>query len=279
MYLDPLWCGAVIETVEQNEDRRLADYRDVKDPAWLRERGLFLAEGRVCVRALLDAPDFAVRSILATDAALDSLGDVLDAAPAVPIYRVPRSVMDAVSGVRFHQGCVAAGERRVVRPVAELLGTPDSDGLVVALEQVSDPDNVGSIFRSALAFGVRALLLTPGSANPLYRKAIRTSMGASLKIPFVELADWPADLEQLSKAGYALYALTPDLDAADIASVVRPRRLALALGTEGFGLSADVMECADQKVRIPMHERADSLNVATAAAIALHQFSTLAGES
>jgi tRNA G18 (ribose-2'-O)-methylase SpoU len=269
----------MIEPVDHSDDPRLADYRDVKDPAWLRERGLFLAEGRVCVRALLHAPDFTVRSILATDAALESLTDALDPAPSVPIYRVPRSVMDAVSGVRFHQGCVAAGERRVVRPVAELLGTPDGDGLVVVLEQVSDPDNVGSIFRSALAFGVRALLLTPGTANPLYRKAIRTSMGATLQIPFAELADWPADLEQISKSDYALYALTPDAAAADIVSVPRPRRLALALGTEGFGLSANVMECAEQSVRIPMHEGANSLNVATAAAIALHQFSTLAGES
>jgi len=263
---------AMIESVEHSDDPRLADYRDVKDPAWLRERGLFLAEGRVCVRALLQAPDFSVRSILATDAALDALGAALD----VPVFRVSRSVMDAVSGVRFHQGCVAAGERRVPRPPAELL---DGDGLVVVLEQVSDPDNVGSIFRSALTFGVRAVFLTPGTANPLYRKAIRTSMGASLQIPFAELADWPKDLEQISKAGYVLYALTPDTTAVDIASVPRPRRLALALGTEGFGLSPDVMECAEQKLCIPMHPRADSLNVATAAAIALHQFSTLSGES
>lgn len=261
--------------IDRADDARLADYVDVVDARWLRERRLFLAEGRKTVRALIEAPDYAVRSVLATETALEGLGDLVhQLGDSTPVYCASREVIAQTSGVRFHQGCVAAGERARVPTLEALLGAAPSDARVLVLEQVTDPDNVGGIFRSALAFGISAVLLSPGCAPPLYRKAVRTSLGAVLALPFCELVDWPADLDRLRDADFRLLALTPAADAADLDAFGReravPERLALVLGTEGEGLSGAVLARADAAVRIPMDARADSLNVATAAAIAMH---------
>ena len=264
------------ERIRHGDDPRLDPYRGVLDPLWLRERGLFLAEGRQLVRALIRAPGFRVHSLLATDTALESLEPELSELPAeTPVYRAAREVMTSVSGVRFHQGCVAAGERRCEPSVAELLAACGAAGVVVVLERVTDPDNVGSIFRSAGAFGIDAVLLSPGCASPLYRKSVRTSMGATLRIPFTELPSWPQGLGELRDAGFALLGLTPDDTALDIAryAVERamPTRAALLAGTEGSGLSEEVRALVDERVRIPMAAGVDSLNVATALAIAMHR--------
>lgn len=267
-----------LEAVADPGDPRLDDYRDVKDPRWLRQRGIFLAEGRKLVRVLLGAPGFRTRSLLATDAALESLEDALGPlAGETSVYRVSAPVMERVSGVRFHQGCVAVGERVAEPAAAELLGQLcEGRRCAVVLEDVSDPDNVGSIFRSALAFGVDAVFLGPRCAHPLYRKAIRTSMGATLQVPFSALLPWPAELERLRRAGWVLAGLTPDPEADEITRLASgadvPERVALVLGSEGFGLTPGALAQVDHRVRVPMHARADSLNVATAAAIALHRF-------
>lgn len=262
------------ERIEKEDDPRLEPFRDVRDPEWLRARGLFLAEGRKLVDLLARAPGFRTHAVLATPQALAALREPLALLPGdVPVYEVTPALLREVAGVRFHQGCVAAGLRLHAPAAAELI---DGDARrVVVLERLSDPDNVGSIFRSALAFGVDALLLSPGCASPLYRKALRTSMGASLRIPFAQLDPWPEGLEQLHRAGFELLALSPDPAAPDLdalwAETAPPERVALLLGSEGEGLSTAAAAGASRTVRIAMDPRADSLNVATAAAIALHR--------
>jgi tRNA G18 (ribose-2'-O)-methylase SpoU len=143
----------------------------------------------------------------------------------------------------------------------------------VVLEQVSNADNVGGIFRNAAAFGVDAVLLGPSCTDPLYRKAIRTSMGAALKIPFALMEDWPADLHRLKAQGSRLMALTPALDAQPLDASSVASRTALLVGHEGDGLSDQALGAADVAARIPMAAGVDSLNVATATAIALYALS------
>ena len=153
---------------------------------------------------------------------------------------------------------------------------PAGPRTLLALEGVTDPDNVGAIFRNAAAFGVAGVLLSSHCADPLYRKAIRVSMGATLSLPFAQVPDWAVTLAALRHAGYRLVALCPGADAEDIVEVAgrapRRPRLALLLGAEGEGLSEATRAAADVEVRIPMAAGVDSLNVAAACGIALHRF-------
>ncbi len=263
-----------LERVADAADPRLADYRGVRDPEWLRLRGVFLAEGRGVVRILLAERDFRVRSIVVTEAALAAVGDALEARDdATPVYLVTNEVLLVTSGVRFHQGCVAVGERVRAPEVEEVL--QGAGRVAVALENVVNPDNVGGIFRNACALGAGGVLLTPRCASPLYRKSIRTSLGATLRIPFATLGRWPEDLSHARAAGFTSLALTPDPGARPItelgSKVPIPARALLLVGNEGEGLTPGALAAADVRVRIPMIGGADSINVATAAAIALQR--------
>jgi tRNA G18 (ribose-2'-O)-methylase SpoU len=169
-------------------------------------------------------------------------------------------------GFDFHRGCLAAGDRPGDIPLESLLAAR----VLVVLERVTNPDNVGAVFRSALAFGAGGVVLSRGSADPLYRKAIRVSMGATLRVPFARLEEWPTPLARLGAAGFTIVALTPAA-VLDIAELGRPERVALLLGAEGDGLGAAARACADVEVAIRMAPGANSLNVATAAAIGLHR--------
>jgi tRNA G18 (ribose-2'-O)-methylase SpoU len=259
--------GMPAEPIESLEDPRVADYRNLPDPVLRRDRGIFVAEGRLIVRRLL-ASRFPVRSVLATPAALDGLRDVL--AEGVPVYVARAEVLRGIVGVSFHRGCLAAGERVPEPALQGLLDHGRPRRLLLVLEGISNPDNVGGVFRNALAFGVEGVLLAPGCGDPLYRKAIRVAMGGSLLVPFAALSDWPADLGRIRAAGFTLAALTPDA-ALDIATWEPPARLALLLGAEGNGLGAATRAAADVALRIAMAPGADALNVATAAGIALHR--------
>jgi tRNA G18 (ribose-2'-O)-methylase SpoU len=262
-------------TIEDPEDPRLADYREIRDAERRRRDGTFIAEGRQVVRRLLSAGRYRVRSALVTSPALHALGEVL-AEAGVPTYLVRQDIVEAVVGMEFHHGCLAAGERGAEPTAEALIAETRSDRLVV-LEGLGDASNVGALFRNALAFGVGAVFLAPGTADPLYRKAIRVSSGATVALPFARLADWPRDLARLRDAGYTVLALTPRAEAVDIGELgdrrPLPARLALLLGTEGRGLSADALAAADLQVRIPMAPEMDSLNVAAAGAVALHWLS------
>jgi tRNA G18 (ribose-2'-O)-methylase SpoU len=254
------------------DDPRLADYRNIPDSKLLASRGVFIAEGRLVVRRLPDRSRFTTRSLLVTPTAHAALADIEPRLRALPVYVVEQEVLNGVAGFNVHRGCLAVGERGVAANWRDTIG---ATRLTLVIERVGDADNVGAIFRNAAAFDAGAVLIGPGCADPLYRKAIRTSMGATLQVPFAALADWPADLNGLQAAGFTLAALTPDPGAEAIgrwARALTPHgRVALLVGHEGAGLSDSALDAADARVRIPMRGGTDSLNVATATAIALYE--------
>ena len=259
--------------IEDGRDARLADYAGVAAPALLRQRGLLIAEGRFVVRRLLDSTRIRVRSLLLNDAALSGLSDILERAdPGVDVYVASPDVITAATGFNMHRGCLAVAERPAELSMADVLATSQ---FVAVLERVVDPDNVGSVFRSGEAFGVDAVLLSPGCSDPFYRKAIRTSSGAALVVPFAAAEPWPDALDRLRANGFVIAAMTPDDAATDIGEFVGTAaargRIAVLLGTEGQGLTAEALARADVRLRIPMTGAIDSLNIATATGIALHR--------
>jgi tRNA G18 (ribose-2'-O)-methylase SpoU len=259
--------------IEDGGDPRLADYAGVREPALLRQRGLLIAEGRFVVRRLLDSARISVRSLLVNDAALKALADLPEgAAMSGDVYVASPDVITAATGFTMHRGCLALAERPAGLTVDSVLAP---SRLVVVLERVVDADNVGSVFRSAEAFGVDAVLLSPGCCDPFYRKAIRTSSGAALVVPFAAAVPWPGALDRLRALGFVIAATTPDDGAVDIGAFVGTidarGRVAVLLGTEGHGLTAEALARADVSLRIPMSGALDSLNIATAAGIVLHR--------
>jgi tRNA G18 (ribose-2'-O)-methylase SpoU len=257
----------VVIHVASLSDPRIEDYRNVPDPELLRSRGIFIAEGRHVVRRLLTESRFTTRSILLTPSAQESLSDLLSRYEGIPTFVVTQDAMNAITGFNIHRGCLAIGERLPLPSWEWLAG---GARLLVVLEHVSNADNVGAIFRNAAAFGVDAVLLGPSCADPLYRKAIRTSMGAALRLPFARMEDWPGALHRLRAQGVRLIALTPSADARALEAGRQPIRTAVLVGHEGQGLSDAALSAADVRVRIPMAAGVDSLNVATATAIALY---------
>jgi len=265
-----------VERVSDLSDPRLAEYRHVPDPELLRRGAIFVAEGRLVVRALLADSPFVTRSLLVTETAFDALHDVLEPRlAALAVYVVDQGTIQRLTGFNIHRGCLAIGERPAPVLLKDALGCAPRAPLVV-LEQVVNADNVGGIFRNAAAFGAAAVVLGPNCCDPLYRKAIRTSMGAVLRVPFVQAGEWPDALAHLREAGFGIVALTPRPDAMSIEEFVGrgeagSRPVALLAGSEGPGLSPEALAAADVTVRIPMATGVDSLNVATSVAIALHR--------
>lgn len=258
------------------EDPRLADYRGVSDPELSARSGVFVAEGRLVVRRLLTESSLAARSVLVTPAARDALRDVLAARPDLPVYVVPQALMNGITGFNIHRGCLAIGERPARAQWREVVASASKQeaATLVLLERVANADNVGSVFRNAAAFGASAVLLDAACTDPLYRKAIRTSMGASLLMPFARAEPFRHALDELRSQGLTLVAMTPAATAtplADCVAQVRNRPVAIVLGHEGEGLSAAALEACSVQARIPMAPGV-SLNVATAAAIALYEF-------
>lgn len=263
---------AQVVQITSIDDERIAQYRDVANPAAIARAGLFVAEGRLVVSRLLALDRFRTRSALVTQTAFDALfGTTPPPASRAAVYVVAQELMDAIVGFNIHRGCVALAER------PQGLGLPDlplaSLHRVLVLEGVNNPDNVGGIFRSACAFGVEAVVLGPACGDPLYRKAIRTSMAATLQVPFVRAEAWPGALETLRAHGLRVLALATGADARAIDEVASAGgRDALVVGNEGTGLSAAALAAADGRVRIPMAPGVDSLNVTVAASIAMHHF-------
>ncbi len=273
-----------VERVERAQDPRLAGYRWVAQPAELLRRGWFVAEGRLVVERLLAAERYEVESLLVTESALEALSPVLARHPlSSPLYVCPPQLFEQLTGHDFHRGCL--GLVRRPEPVAWVELAARARSLLV-LEGVANPDNVGGVFRNAAAFGVDAVLLDPRSADPLYRKAIRTSMGATLRVPFAVLGagglPWPECLAELSACGLELVALTPAAGARDLDEFALAHagsavgassgpRLALLLGAEGPGLSERALELSQHRVRIRIRPEVDSLNLAVACGIALQR--------
>ena len=271
--------------IEDATDGRLRDYRGASDPELARGAGLFVAEGRLVVRRLLLDSRFPTRSVLVTEPALAALADVVDARPALPVFLVPQTLMRGITGFNIHRGCLAIGERTATVRWQDVVGSfhpePAAEAgvrrqtLILVLEGVANADNVGGIFRSAAAFGASAVLLDPASTDPLYRKAIRTSMGAALKVPFARAEPLPDALDALRRSGVALIGMTPSPSAAplgEIVAAVTGRPAAIVLGHEGEGLTVRSLGACEFLAQIPISTAVDSLNVAAAGAIALYEF-------
>ena len=270
--------GEVPRTIELDSagDPRLADYTRLTD-AGLRthleaEHGLFIAEGtKVIARAV--AAGYPVRSLLLGKSRLADLSALAEAAGAAPVYVVPDEVAERLTGYQVHRGALASLGRK---PLPEVSVVTEGARRIVVLEDLVDHGNVGAIFRCAAALGVDAVVLSPRCADPLYRRSVKVSMGAVFAIPYARMTGWYDGLAELKSAGFRVLALTPDERATPVASALRDAgRVALLLGTEGDGLSAQWLHEADEPVRIPMNPAAraagvDSLNVVAAAAIACH---------
>src|SRR5438270_8368393 len=252
-------------------DPRVAAYRNMSDAERLRDQGLFVAESRAVVQRLLQDRRYRVRSLLVNDAAAAALAPaVTSRGDDLPMFVCETDDFRRLTGHALHRGCLALVERPVPIPFDDLLASART---VIVLEGITDPDNVGSIFRNAAALGSDAVVLSPTCRDSLYRKAIRTSMGAVLTVPFARAANWSDTLASLRTRRFTIVALTPRAPSETIAAFAarpRPERLALIVGTEGSGLSAAVESAADDRVRIPISEAVDSLNVGVAVGIALY---------
>jgi len=287
---------AQIVVVDDPDDLRLADYVRLTDvrlrTSMEAAHGLFMAEGEKVIRRAV-AAGYGVRSMLVTPDRMAELADVAQACGG-PVYVISHEVAERVTGYRVHRGALAAMNRRALPSVADVLAgrgydaaavdaaaqhrparAPGWPGRIVVLEDLVDHGNVGGVFRCAAALGVDAVILSPRCADPLYRRAIKVSMGSVFAIPYARMTDWRGGLAEIRAAGFAVLALTPDQSAVPLDDVPMAGRVALLLGTEGDGLSSRWLGEADQAVCIPMSAGAmalgvDSLNVVAAAAIACH---------
>lgn len=253
-------------------DPRVDDFRDLsradRRPDRPGGRGLVIAEGTVVVERMVGSR-FRPFALMGTASRLDRLAD-LPFDGDVPYYLVDAETFAAVVGFHLNRGVLAlAHQPDPLDPWA----LAESARTVAVLEGVNDHENLGALFRNAAGLGVDAVLLGPAVADPLYRRAVRVSMGHVLRVPYAQLPvdDWPGGLHRLRDLGFDVVALTPDDDALPIDTALRGRRVAVMLGAEGPGLSDAALAAATVRARIPMHRNTDSLNVATAAAIAFYE--------
>jgi tRNA G18 (ribose-2'-O)-methylase SpoU len=262
------------------DDPRIAPFRAVRERDIVGREGRFIAEGTVVLRMLAAAHhascDFTAEAILLLENRVAGVADVLaQFGDDVPVYVADAAVFDAIAGFNMHRGVLAIGRRGAVPTLAERVAALPEQSLVLAACGISNHDNVGSMFRNAAAFSADAVLLDRTSCDPLYRKAIRVSVGSVLSVPFSREESVEAMLDALAGAGFDIWALSPG-GAVPIGDVRPGPRVALVVGTEGEGLPRAVLD-RFRSVRIPQAPGLDSLNVATASGIALYHFASAAG--
>lgn len=270
----PTQLPAGVTWIEDATDDRVADYFSLTDVALRRvlepERGLYLAESaKVILRAL--AAGHRPRSLLMAPRWLTDLGDLVaqTAADGIPVYAATAPVIEAMTGFHLHRGALASMQRPVLPDPADLLAGARR---VAVLEDIVDHTNVGAVFRSAAALGVDTVLVSPRCADPLYRRAVRVSMGTVFQVPWTRLDPWPGGIETLREAGFVVAGMTLADDAITLDELVEQdhRRLALVFGAEGDGLSPRTSAAVDLRVKIPMLAGVDSLNVAASSAVAFY---------
>lgn len=253
-------------------DSALRDYVGLTDVA-LRTRaepemGLFIAESEKVIRRAL-AAGYRPRSYLMGRRWLSDLVDLVAAAErdGIPVYTGDAATIEALAGFHLHRGALASMERR---PLPELDRVLAGARRVFVLEDIVDHTNVGAAFRSAAALGIDAVLVTPRCADPLYRRAIRVSMGTVFQVPWTRIDPWPGSVDALRALGFTTVALALSEHSVTLDELAAdpPERLALVLGTEGDGLTTRTLSAVDHTVRIPMRGGVDSLNVAAAGAVA-----------
>ncbi|BBX68369.1 TrmH family RNA methyltransferase [Mycolicibacterium psychrotolerans] len=264
--------------IDDPADPRLDDFRDLNSvdrrPDLPTGKGLVIAEGVLVVQRML-ASRFRPRALLGTDRRLAEMRTDLEGVGA-PYYRASAEVMAEAVGFHLNRGVLASASRAAELTVPQVI---ENATTVAVLEGVNDHENLGSIFRNAAGLGIGAVIFGSGCADPLYRRAVRVSMGHALLVPFARAAQWPGDLKLLRENGFQLIAMTPDPGAHTLAEAMGElagRRVAILVGAEGPGLAEHTMRACDVRARIPMSRGTDSLNVATAAALAFYERDRLA---
>lgn len=255
-----------VQRIESADDPRLDDYRDLKRRSHDEH---VVVESRAVVARLVDA-SCTVRSLVVTPQLADEFAP-LGASTSAAVYVVERDVLATLAGYDVHRGVLAAVDRPAMPSLAEVLG---SARRLVVLEGSNDLENIGAVARSARALGVDALVLDPTCADPFARRSVRVSMGELLRIPVVRCTAWPDALDEMTAAGFAVWALSLGADARSLLDVIRapgspPERIAVLAGAEGPGLTTASLARASHHVRIPMHHGVDSLNLGHALAIAM----------
>jgi len=267
--------GVPAIAITDPDDPRIGDYRALTDLElrirWEPPNGLFIAEGELVLGRALRA-GYQMRSALVDQKRADQLTGLPDDAP---LYTATQPVLQSITGFHVHRGILGSFHRRPVPTLDEVLA--DARNLAV-LEGLNTHTNLGALFRSAAALGIDAIVLSPNCADPLYRRAVRVSMGEVFAIPYTKTDTWPGPLQAIRDAGFTLLAMTPAPDAVALQQLTPAQRSrpALLLGAEGPGLSPEALEASDVRVAIPMHNNVDSLNVATAAAITFYELTRTA---
>ena len=264
---------ALIVDVDDPADPRLDDFRDLNStdrrPDLPSGKGLVIAEGVLVAQRML-ASRFAPRAFLGTDRRLSELAEDLVGCDA-PYYRASAEVMAEVVGFHLNRGVLAAASRPAELSVDQILRGART---IAVLEGVNDHENLGSIFRNAAGLDVDAVLFGAGCADPLYRRAVRVSMGHALLVPYARATSWPDELKMLKDNGFRLVAMTPGVGSVPLATALDELvedKVAVLVGAEGPGLAEHTMRACDVRARIPMSRGTDSLNVATAAALAFYE--------
>ncbi|MFR9750847.1 TrmH family RNA methyltransferase [Nocardia sp. 004] len=261
---------AEVIDIDDPADPRVDDFRHLasadRRPDLPGRKGLVIAEGVVVVQRMLDSR-FAPVALLGVERRRAELADDLVAVD-IPYYRVTAEVMAEVVGFHLNRGVLAVAHRPAALGIEEVT---EKARTIAVLEGVNDHENLGAMFRNAAGLGADAILFGDHCADPLYRRSVRVSMGHVLRVPFAAVPDWPAGLEIVRNKGFQVIALTPNPSGTSLATAMRGQRVALLLGAEGPGLTEAAMRAADVRARIPMTPGTDSLNVATAAAMAFYE--------
>lgn len=262
--------------IDDPDDPRVAAFLDIRERDLAGRQGRFVAEGKVVLDVLLTGSRFEAESVLVLENRLAGLAGILEKAPpALPVYVVSAAVMDRIAGFPMHRGILAIGRKGQETPTADLLAALPERALVLVLVGIANHDNIGAIFRNAAAFGADAVFLDPTCCDPLYRKAIRVSVGSVLAVPFARRLPAQAMLRGLADAGFEIWGLSPRGEVL-VSAIPAARRIALVLGTEGEGLPQGIL-ASFRTARIPQRPGLDSLNVATASGIALYEIASAMG--
>jgi tRNA G18 (ribose-2'-O)-methylase SpoU len=265
----------MIVPIDNPADPRIDAYRDIRERDLVGRDGLFVAEGKVVLAMLLASRAYRPLSLLVAAHRLAALASLIEDMPEdVPLFAAGQDVIDSIAGFPLHRGILALGRRIDVPDADTLLSRVGVRANILLLSAISNHDNMGGIFRNAAAFGADAILLDSDCCDPLYRKAIRVSVGAALLVPFAKLARDQDPIALLDRHGFSAIALTPS-GTMLLADLVPAARNAVLLGTEGAGLPANLIARANS-VRIAMAPGFDSLNVATTSGIVLHHLQSAA---
>ncbi len=260
--------------IQDPHDPRLTPYRSLKGKE-LEKDGIFIAEGEKVIKCMVESG--CIISSCLTAAGSTRRYKSLIAAIAkrdAPIYTADDGLIENIIGFRFHKGIMAVGKCPEKRKVSDLPKTSGAGGLIVALNAVNDPQNVGLIVRNAAAFGVKAIIVDGATYDPYYRKAVRVSMGTIFTLPVYYADDLAPGLKMIKKKyNTRVIAATLGAGAKDIAKVDLSGNVCFVFGNEDKGVSPDVLKVADAKVRIPISKGVDSLNVASACAVSLYEAS------